>query len=1067
MKKRIGILLFVLFIILLRVEAVSAEGAGTIRILKGSQEADSFRSGEFIRAVYERSSGYKKAVSLIAAMYDETGRLLRVEHVRDKYGNQSVLPLTLKMPEEPSSCKRLQVMLINSFYGLNPLLPSCEIYKSENTFYHPHYKVNVKESDIPALERAAGSVISMTDEQIKAVVPKQTAMAVVLHPKTMQKLHPAWDPFNPDVITDKNTGDVFPSAEFPNNYSETFTNLRGNAIQVLSYKDSSGKVYYFNAFVDHQKKIWLYKQVRYLSELYYLTGREDYARRVALILYEWSKYNPEYLNLNHNATEWIHSQKRGWDDNGNPLYGTKPYGHYEKRNDGRWMTEINDDLLRAYDLTYFSEAYEALGEDARKSMEDNLLANRADFVLLNSFDDPGGSLLRNNLINYVKGFASTGRVLERPDYMHYAYEFCHVMAEYMAFTRDPYWGEGTSYLDTVLTTFGDTYERMIGYSDPPGYISHITGLHISDAYAELERERLFLETVRNDSRRLLINPMGVSPFMHDTWSLSMTQQSGNFAPLHQSTSVLLDGFGEAVLGSGAEANQLQTRLHFSADRQLGHAHGDMLNLTLTAFGQYAIDDIGYSKSNYRTWTHYSLSHNTVVVDRKSYKALDKGNVTLYDDDETTPLIQVNDNGAQGRPKTFRRTVAQNGIDEEHPYVIDIFEVAGGGKIHDYVLHGARFTEQTVETDVPITKMEQERPLLEGNEVWKEPDRELAPIVADGYGVFTNVYEKQGVQNSFYVDFKYTNPYGPINGDADPPVYVADERVLNRWQTSGLTEPMAGLRAHFIVDEADENTALYIGDTPSLKLESLYPDEPPQARQSKSVIVRHRSAAEGLSSKFITVLEPYEYSRGIRQIQQLTAENGKNAVILKITMDGREDIVMIALDDGLGEIRFRDGNNTYATDGRYAVIHQNSEGVNYHLYGGSMIFVNGACVYSLSDNTLSGRVLSVTSGRYGESTVKVSGFIPEQAAGRYVFLNFAKKIGIDPMKHSSLTTELRENVGFVYRIDRVVQNGGGISTLYLAEESGILETAGKNRQKNYTEIFYNWRVFSNEVYYTIY
>ena len=56
---------------------------------------------------------------------------------------------------------------------------------------------------------------------------------------------------------------------------------------------------------------------------------------------------------------------------------------------------------------------------------------------------------------------------------------------------------------------------------------------------------------------------------------------------------------------------------------------------------------------------------------------------------------------------------------------------------------------------------------------------------------------------------------------------------------------------------------------------------------------------------------------------------------------------------------------------------------------------------------------------------------------------------------------------MYRIDRVVQNGGGISTLYLAEESGILETAGKNGQKNYTEIFYNWRVFSNEVYYTIY
>ncbi len=1067
MKKRISILIFALLVIILGFETVSADEVGTIKFLNGSTEITSFHSSEFINVIYERSSSYKKGVTLVAAFYDDAGRLLQVNHVNDKYGTQSELSVKIKTPDESANCKRMRAMLINSFSSLNPLLPSQDIYKSEDTFYHPVYTVSETEAQIPALERAASGIMKMTDEQIKAAVPRQTAMSGVLNPNTKQAINPVWDPFNPNVVTDKNTGDIFPSAEFPNNYSETFTNLRGNEIQISSYKDIEGTVYYFNALVDNQKKNWLHGQLRNLSALYYLTGQEEYAHKVALILYEWSKYNPDYLNLNSTATEWVDSTKRGWDDDGNPLYGTKPYGLYEKRNDSRWMTEINDILLRAYDLTYHSHAYEELGDGARKSMEDNLLANRTDFVLLYPFDDPSSSLLRNNLITYVRGFVSTGRVLERPEYVHYAYKFCNEMTEFMVFTRDNYWTEGSSYLNTVLATFGDTYERMIGYSDPPGYISNITGRHISDAYAELERERLFLEKTQNDTKRLLINPMGISPFMHDTWSVSMVQEDVNrFEPLKKSTNVLLDGFGEAILGSGADANQLQTRLHFSPDK-LGHAHGDMLNLTLTAFGQYDLDDIGYSKSNYRSWTHYSLSHNTVVVDRKSYKATHKGNVKLYDNDETTSLIQVDDNGAEGRPETFRRTVAQNGIDEEHPYVVDIFEVAGGGNTHDYVLHGARFMEQTVETDTAVTKMEAERPLLEGKEVWKEPERELAPIAGDGYGVFTNVFEKQKVQSNFYVDFKYKNPYGPINEDVNNPVYVTDERVLNRWQNSGITEPTAGLRAHFVVDGTDENTTLYIGDTPSIKLESLYPEEPPQSKQTKSVILRHRSDAEGISSKFITVLEPYEYSRSIQKVEQLTVEGGKNAVALKITLDGREDIVAIALDSGLGEICFTDGKDTYLTDGRYAVISKNIDSIYYHLYGGNMISINGDCVYRNSESPLSGEVLSITSGRDSENTVKVNGNIPETAAGNYILVNFAQKIGTDISKTNDTVVEIRENIGFVYLIDHVVQNGDGTSTLYLAEESGIRETAGENGQKNYTEIFYDWRVFSDEAYYTIY
>ena len=474
MKKQISILIIALFTILFGFESASADEVGSIQFLSGDTEITSFHSGEFIEVVYERSQAYKKGVTLAVACYDAEGRLLQIDYANDKYGNQKKLSTTIKAPEESANCNDIRAMLISSFVSVQPILPIQEINKSESVFYHPVYTVTETEANIPALKRGVTNVMSMTEEEIKATIPKQTGMGTVLNPNTKQAISAVWDPFNPNVVTDKNTGDVFPSETFPNNYSETFTNLRGNEIEVLSYKDSNGAIYYFDALINQQKKTWLYKQLQNLSKLYYLTGEEEYAQRVALILYEWSKYNPDYLNLKDTSTGWVDSTERGWDDDGNPLYGTTPYTWYEKRNESRWSSEMNDVLLKAYDLTYYSKSYEALGVDARKDMEDNLLANRADYVLLFSFDDPKKSLFRNNLITYTMGFVSTGRVLERPQYVHYAYKFCENMAENMTFTRDGFWIEGTSYLETLTRNFGDTFDRLSGYRDPEGYISEIS-----------------------------------------------------------------------------------------------------------------------------------------------------------------------------------------------------------------------------------------------------------------------------------------------------------------------------------------------------------------------------------------------------------------------------------------------------------------------------------------------------------------------------------------------------------------------------------------------------------------
>lgn len=1059
--------------------AVSADQAEAIEVFCRGKAAESFRAGDVLDVTYQRPAGYTDEATLVVACYNTKGQLMKVESAGDTTGGKQQLSVVMDTVIDGEACSNMRVMLISNFATLQPLSLPRELSETESVFYHPVYTVAETERDIAKLTIYAQTVMSMSDEQIKAVIPKQTPISSLKNPVTKEAVTASWNPFQPDVVTDKKTQAVFPNETIQNNHTEVFTNLRGKEITVSSYQDGEGTLYYIDAFVDYQKQEWLRKQLSWLSTLYYLTGDEQYAYKTALILSEWANDSPDYLLLTnpirYPEKTYVNPEKQGWDAEGNPLYGSQPYGWYDSRNGKRWQTNIDDVLLQAYDLTYYSHAYEELGDGVREHVEDDLLAEHADFVLLQPFYRPTGtSLLRDNLIQFVRGFVSTGRVLERPEYVHYAYQYCTMMAEYMTFTRDSFWVEGSSYFNTLNANLGDAYERFIGYTDPPGYVSDITGKHITDAYQELKRERLFFRKGYDEVGLRLINPMGVGSFMHDSWSLNMTQAPAE--PLTTSKSVLLDGFGEAILGAGSGADQLQTRLHFSEDR-LSHAHGDMLNLTLTAFGRYDMDDIGYHAGNYRHWTVSNLSHNTVVVDRNQaeslgalgiYKAKQKGNVTLYDTDAVTPLIQVDDNGAPGRPALFRRTVAQNSMDEKHPYVIDVFEVSGGGQTHDYVLHGTRFMQQNAVTNADVSKMEGERPLLEGAEVWKEPEKSMEVVAGNGYGVFTNVWAKDQLQNDFYVDFQYGNPYEAVNeGDASP-VYVTDERVRERWAASGETMPVAGMRAHFVLDDkTDADTTLYIGDTPSIKLESLYSDEPPQTKQAKSLILRRRSNSDGLSSKFITVLEPYEYSRDIQEVRQLVVENGKNAVALKIGMPDREDIVLIALDGGLGEICVTDNGKRYATDGRYAVISSRGGRVSYHLYGGSSISIDGVRVYSSADGVLSGEVLSIASGRDSDDVVQVRGTVPNTAAGKYLFVNFAECLGVDETKLADIGLAGRKNASFVYLIDRVVQNEDGTSSVYLAEESGIREAVGDGGEKTYVECFYNWRMFSSEAEYTIY
>ena len=264
-----------------------------------------------------------------------------------------------------------------------------------------------------------------------------------------------------------------------------------------------------------------------------------------------------------------------------------------------------------------------------------------------------------------------------------------------------------------------------GTSDPRGYVhpesgAHYENLNLSDGFPLFEKARRIPELLRYPNGRVVA--------VHDTWARE------HRAPTECSGPYLLGGAGHAWLGRGSGANQTQAHLHFSG--AYGHAHADLLNITLFAHGQERLSDIGYTWTHQRQWASSTLSHSTVVVNgedqaRGHETNPSDGNLLLFVPGNSgfQALAARGNRAYPGVVRDYQRLLVMIGVSAQDAYLVDVFRVDGGER-HEYVLVGDANNDGSIETELDRSPFGET--LLPPDVEVVLPSGETVPGYAEGY-----------------------------------------------------------------------------------------------------------------------------------------------------------------------------------------------------------------------------------------------------------------------------------------------------------------------------------------------
>lgn len=327
---------------------------------------------------------------------------------------------------------------------------------------------------------------------------------------------------------------------------------------------------------------------------------------------------------------------------------------------------------------------------------------------------------------------------------------------------------------------------------------------------------------------------------------------------------LMSGYGLATLelGSGKSAKGLSCYY----GRTIMHAHPDLLNFDVFAFGSWLTPDLGYPEfatawPHRNDWTNNTLSHNLVVVDGRTQERVWGGHSRLYKQLKGFGVVELD--GRRGYPgmKEYTRTMvmveAPGGGGDA--YVVDLFRVAGGSD-HLYSFHGP----SGAVTEEGLSLVEQKSGTYAGEDVSYAAAAKGFP---KGYSFLYNVRRDRKPGSQFTLDWKAEQGYRGLKGDVH-------------------------LRLHALTPVDD--VALADGDPPQNK-----PGNP----RRLGYALLHR-AGKGLSSTFVSVIEPYQDKPVIRSVKRVDG-GGPDArqVALRIELaDGSVDHILYdAAGRGIGSV----------------------------------------------------------------------------------------------------------------------------------------------------------------------
>ncbi len=729
--------------------------------------------------------------------------------------------------------------------------------------------------DIEKLKRDMQPFLEVPPQAYSGLVPRRNRISgnarVMIHRHTIPcptrdggRL--VWRPDRPDRVRCSRGHPVDPFEMFPSTDTIRVIGPMGEE-QAYPYHDTpdgSRRIYLTGEFMDPLRLQVLSAAAQEMGILYAVTGDEAYARRVAAILYDFAEAVPHWPKV----ARGIHSGLEGA-ERFLPIDDYRDYGGiwYDKYHSG--IGAVPALLTSGYDFVVRAPVWAALDAqakegDARATIENDLFLYSARDEIMYDVHHPRPSSALSNYIPYqMTGLASIGRSVGLPELVHYM-QWKGLQLVRKTLMADGMFPESVSYARQHVYGIARATVSAEGYTDPPGFVSGIDGMHFEDLdilrdLPELREAIRVLET--------LTYPDGESMMIHDTYGRLV---STGFPPPQETKPLIYPAFGHGVLGRGdvQEQNQIQAHLHYSGN--WGHDHLDMLNMILWFRDHELVSDIGYAHT-YRLFASGSSGHNTVVVDRRPQNrdlAFPGDLVGWHPAQEGVQVVEVAGEAAYPQCKTYRRTLMLVPVGADAPLVLDIFDVEGG-EIHEWMAQGSCMVDGTLEVSVPTefhgeSYAHDRAPFEPPMDVVYRKDRRdrglhphrLEPGEPDPwYGVFRSVHKGEMV-GSMTARFVYDTPGA------------------------------RALRLHVL---SPDRAQVYTCTVPSLRRawsDATGREEHERIEQFRMPKLILRRDGSGLSSRFVVLWEPTRNGAVTHKVRSL-AEPDADGVVVEIETDGPE------------------------------------------------------------------------------------------------------------------------------------------------------------------------------------
>jgi oligo-alginate lyase len=768
------------------------------------------------------------------------------------------------------------------------------------------------------------------------------------------------DPKTPFKIKCPIGGETYPSNDYGRFYRSGFkdrSDFKGPYVDDgRGWVAPNGERYWFVAHANHW--LWfmhvsaphenLYTGLAALGRTYLLTGDPRYAHKAAVLLRRIAEVYPNMDYESQSRYGQLMAERDGTRYTGkvlNAIWETYFIAQLAETYDAIWPSIDGDAALHGF--------YEEDGRATRSFIEANIIEEGIDAVYQKRVRGNFGMHQRALLVMaIVRQHADNARylrdVLDKPDGSAYL-GLRPALDTLIWRDGEPYespgynllWLQNISAVATLLPRLGvdiSTLPRLRRLYDAPmeaiaigrhtpaiGDTASAYGGVVGEDAAVYQRAFRAYADPRYASFLAGFGAGGEGGFrdfeslLHPPIAAVRAPEGGRRVPPQPSR--LLSGYGVALLNN--KADDTGASLYFG--QHGNHFHLDRLHIDLFANGQPMTPDLGYPDAMNEyvpgvfTWSTHTVSHNTVMVDNAPQPGNAPGIVRLMASGETDRVIDVEAPGTYPQCDVYRRTLVMVDTGPHQSYFVDFFAVSGG-RDHLYILHGPPGSFA-----------------LEGGS-WTPP--------AKGTLAGENVAPDQIYDDPVLGAPGYAGPYSGYKGSGLQHFTGVRRHLAGGWTARYTHERDPAARLDIRILEAP-------GDEVMLADARLSPVKSPQLL--RYLLVRRTAVrARGLSSEFVSVLEPHSGHPSILSAGRVTTPGGTAVVLHR--GDGRTDVVFRRL--GRPAVEFQAGGHRFVADADALVA---SFGPDAKLE--SLFFAGGPCVavdhLAFSEQTrAAGRVVGV-------------------------------------------------------------------------------------------------------------